>query len=121
MAIARLQVHGPRPGSSSESVDDAVELYQRTYSTLLRSSGETRLRVLEPSHRAMGSSLHPFADRDELGLGAFLYAIRRLPDGIVRAALLMMGHEVEAVGGIGMGSEAGTAGGAPGAPQPEDD
>src|SRR3954449_10800985 len=59
MAIARLQVHGPRPTGSGESVDDAVELYQRTYSTLLRSSGETRLRVLEPSHRAMGSSLHP--------------------------------------------------------------
>ena len=66
--------HAPHP-----KLSDEVELYQRTYSTLLRSSGETRLRVLEPSHRAMGSSLHPLADRDELDLGAFLYAIRRLP------------------------------------------
>ena len=48
MAVARLQVQGPRPASSAENLDDAVELYQRTYSTLLRSSGETRLRVLEP-------------------------------------------------------------------------
>src|SRR3954463_3325730 len=95
MAIARLQVHGPRPTSSGDSVDDAVELYQRTYSTLLRSSGETRLRVLEPSHRAMGSSLHPLADSDELDLGAFLYAIRRLPDGIVGASLVVMGQDVE--------------------------
>jgi hypothetical protein len=103
MAIARLQVHGPRPGSSSESVDDAVELYQRTYSTLLRSSGETRLRVLEPSHRAMGSSLHPLADSDELDLGAFLYAIRRLPAGIVRARRIVMGQEPGAFARAGVG------------------
>src|SRR5919202_446333 len=95
MAIARLQVHGPRPTSSGENVDDAVELYQRTYSTLLRSSGETRLRVLEPSHRAMGSSLHPLADSDELDLGAFLYSIRRLPAGIVRARRIAMGQDPE--------------------------
>src|SRR4051794_12575845 len=102
MAIARLQVHGPRPTSSGESVDDAVELYQRTYSTLLRSSGETRLRVLEPSHRAMGSSLHPLAGSDELDLGAFLYAIRRLPGGIVGASLIVMGQAVDDFAGAGM-------------------
>jgi hypothetical protein len=93
MAIARLQVHGPRPTTPGDKLDDAVELYQRTYSTLLRSSGETRLRVLEPSHRAMGSSLHPLADSDELDLGAFLYAIRRLPAGIVRARRVVMGQD----------------------------
>jgi hypothetical protein len=103
MAVARLQVHGPRATSHGESVDDAVELYQRTYSTLLRSSGETRLRVLEPSHRAMGSSLHPLADSDELDLGAFLYAIRRLPAGIVRARRIVMGQEPEAFARAGVG------------------
>jgi hypothetical protein len=74
---------------------DEVELYQRTYMTLLRSSGETRLRVLEPSHRAMGSSLHSLADSDELDLGAFLYAVRRLPDGIAGARLIVLGQEAE--------------------------
>src|SRR3954471_16967805 len=103
MAIARLQVHGPRPSGSGDSVDDAVELYQRTYSTLLRSSGETRLRVLEPSHRAMGSSLHPLADSDELDLGAFLYAIRRLPAGIVRARRIAMGQDPELFRRFGVG------------------
>ena len=50
----------------------------------------------------MGSSLHPLADSDELDLGAFLYAIRRLPDGIVGASLIVMGQDVEAfaAGGI---------------------
>src|SRR5215216_4247457 len=103
MAIARLQVSGPRPTSMGERVDDAVELYQRTYSTLLRSSGETRLRVLESSHRAMGSSLHPLADSDELDLGAFLYAIRRLPAGIVRAKRIVMGQEAGVFARAGVG------------------
>src|SRR5919202_320373 len=103
MAIARLQVHGPRPTSSGERVDDAVELYQRTYSTLLRSSGDTRLRVLGPSHRAMGSSLHPLADSEELDLGAFLYAIRRLPAGIVRARVVVMGQDPDLFARSGVG------------------
>jgi hypothetical protein len=103
MAIARLQVSGPRPTSMGERVDDTVELYQRTYSTLLRSSGETRLRVLESSHRAMGSSLHPLADSDDLDLGAFLYAIRRLPAGIVRAKRIVMGQEAGVFARAGVG------------------
>jgi hypothetical protein len=103
MAIARLQVSGPRDTAPGRQVDDAVELYQRTYSTLLRSSGETRLRVLESSHRAMGSSLHPLADSDELDLGAFLYAIRRLPAGIVRARRIVMGQEPEVFTRAGVG------------------
>src|SRR3954451_6237094 len=103
MAIARLQVHGPRPTSSGESVDDAVELYQRTYSTLLRSSGETRLRVLEPSHRANRSSLHPLADSDEPHLAASLNAPRRLPAGIVRARRIAMGQDPERFRRFGVG------------------
>jgi hypothetical protein len=94
MALTRLTVAAPSE-EGGERLSDEVELYQRTYTTLLRSSGETRLRVLEPSHRAMGSSLHPLAGSDELDLGAFLYAIRRLPDGIVGASLIVMGQDVE--------------------------
>ena len=94
MTVARLVV-----GSPSEEIagrlSDEVELYQRTYNTLLRSSGETQLRVLESSHRAMGSSLHPLAGSDEPDLGAFIYAIRRLPDGIAGARLVIMGQDVE--------------------------
>ncbi|HEX4735555.1 MAG TPA: hypothetical protein VH247_14170, partial [Thermoleophilaceae bacterium] len=103
MALTRLTVASP--SEDGERLSDEVELYQRTYTTLLRSSGETRLRVLEPSHRAMGSSLHPLADSDELDLGAFLYAIRRLPDGIVGASLIVMGQDVEAFAANGMDIE----------------
>src|ERR671914_1152238 len=94
MTVARLVV-----GSPSEEIagrlSDTVELYQRTYNTLLRSSGETALRVLESSQRAMGSSLHPLAGSDEPDLGALIYAIRRLPDAIAGAELVIMGQEAE--------------------------
>jgi hypothetical protein len=41
---------------------DAVELYVRTYSTILRSSGDVRLRAFVPAHLGIGSSLHAGAD-----------------------------------------------------------
>ena len=93
MAVARLALTSFADGEVRLS--DEVELYVRTYTTLLRSSGETALRVLEPSHMAMSSSLHPLAASEELDLGAFLYAVRRLPDGIAGARLVIMGQEVE--------------------------
>jgi len=52
--------------------------------------------VLEPAHRAIGSSLHPLADSDEPDLGAFIYAIRRMPDSVAdRAQLVILGQERE--------------------------
>ena len=87
----------PGPGESpdSSSLAEAVEVYRRTYTTVLRSTGETRLRVLEASHRAMQSSLHPLADSPLPDLGAFLYAVRRLPDAIFAADLVVMGQSLE--------------------------
>ncbi len=98
-----MVAHGLRPpsplgappsGAQGSGLVDEVELYHRTYTTLLRSSGETLLRVLEPSHRTMRSSLHPSADSAELDLGAFLYATHRLPSGIWQARLVLMGQDV---------------------------
>jgi hypothetical protein len=100
VAVARLTIDNRSEGAVGLS--DEIELYQRTYNTLLRSSGETHLRVLEPSHRAIGSSLHPLAASDEVDLGAFIYAIRRLPDGIVGARLVVMAQEVEALVSAGV-------------------
>ncbi len=100
MAVARLALASFANGEVRLS--DEVELYQRTYTTLLRSSGETQLRVLEPSHMAMGSSLHPLAASEELDLGAFIYAVRRLPDGIAGAELVVMGQDVEALSASGI-------------------
>jgi len=100
MAVARLALASFADGEVRLS--DEVELYQRTYTTLLRSSGETALRVLEPSHMAMGSSLHPLAASEELDLGAFLYSVQRLPDGIAGAELVVMGQDAEALTAAGI-------------------
>src|SRR5215218_5864623 len=95
MTVARLVLATPSEEAGGR-LSDEVELYQRTYNTLLRSSGETALRVLEPAHRAMGSSLHPLADSDEPDLGAFIYAIRRLPHALADGVrLVIMGQERE--------------------------
>src|SRR5919107_4141215 len=108
MAVPRLRVPGSQPAGVSmqraaQQVSDEVELYHRTYTTLLRSSGETLLRVLEPSHRSMSSSLHALAGSEELDLGAFLYAIRRLPDEVAGARVIVMGQEAEIFARHGIG------------------
>jgi hypothetical protein len=96
VVVSRLVLASPTDEHTGR-LSDEVELYQRTYNTLLRSSGETHLRVLEPAHRAMGSSLHPLADSDQPDLGAFIYAIRRLPDSVADGAeLVILGQEAEA-------------------------
>jgi len=95
MSVTRLSITSLT--DTGERLSDEVELYQRTYSTLLRSSGETRLRVLEPSHRAMRSSLHSLADSEQLDLGAFLYAISRLPQAIAGAQRVVLGQSAEAL------------------------
>ncbi len=100
MAIPRLRVPSQRPGGLSS---DEVELYHRTYTTLLRSSGETLVRVLEPSHRAMNSSLHPLAASEDLDLGAFLYATARLPDAVADAKVIVVGQEAVVFKRAGIG------------------
>src|SRR3954470_17933256 len=108
MAVPRLRAPSVQPGGSLRQAaafsSDEVELYHRTYTTLLRSSGETRLRVLEPSHSAMHSSLHSLAQSPETpDLGAFLYALRRLPATIWQASVILMGQEAEAFARAGIG------------------
>jgi hypothetical protein len=95
MVVSRLNLANTSDQAPSARLSDEVELYQRTYNTLLRSSGETALRVLESAHRQINSSLHPLAGSDEPDLGAFIYAIRRLPDRISGARLVIMGQEAE--------------------------
>src|SRR5919109_5287647 len=74
---------------------EAVELYIRTYATLLRSSGETRLRVLEQSHIGMESSLHLKAGSPEPDPGALIYALRRLPPCITAVRRIVLGQAAD--------------------------
>lgn len=71
---------------------DEIELYIRTYYSLLRSSGPIRIRSLEETHIAMQSNLHHLAGSEELDVSALIYSALRLPDQIVDTHLLVMGQ-----------------------------
>jgi hypothetical protein len=70
----------------------AVELYVRTYTTMLQSSGDIKVDSLIHAHIAMGSVLHPLAAQPQVDMGALLYAVRRLPTAIVRCRRVLMGQ-----------------------------
>jgi hypothetical protein len=71
---------------------EEIELYIRTYYSLLRSSGPIRVRSLEETHAAMNSSLHQQAEGPELDVSALVYAALRLPDVMPLTKLLIMGQ-----------------------------
>src|SRR5258706_2211491 len=70
----------------------AVELYVRTYTTMLQSTGEIKVDSLVQAHIRMGSVLHPLAGQPQSDMGALLYATRRLPSAIERARHVIMGQ-----------------------------
>jgi hypothetical protein len=76
---AVVDMDGDKTARRPAAGRDEVELYVRTYSTVLRSSGEVRLRAFEPAHRNVDPSLHAGAAASALDPGAFIYAVNRLP------------------------------------------
>src|SRR2546423_14536054 len=70
----------------------AVELYVRTYTTMLQSSGDIKVESLVQAHLLMGSVLHPLAAQPQSDMGALLYAVRRLPTAISRCRRVIMGQ-----------------------------
>ncbi len=71
---------------------DEIELYIRTYYSLLRSSGPVRIRSLEETHMGMRSNLHHLADSPDLDISALVYSALRLPEQIVDTHLMVMGQ-----------------------------
>jgi hypothetical protein len=82
-----------RPASEATSPgEEQVELYVRTYRSVLRSSGEIRLQVFERAHLEMESSLHPLAREERLDSGALLYALHRLPPVVLELEHVCLGQ-----------------------------
>ena len=71
---------------------EEIELYVRTYYSLLRSSAPIRVRSLEETHAAMGSSLHQQAETPEVDVSALAYSAMRLPLCIAQTKLMLMGQ-----------------------------
>jgi hypothetical protein len=72
-----------------------VELYIRTYNTLLRSSGEISLKALVQAHYNIDSSLHPEARSPYPDMSALIYSVLRLPVSIIHCNLVLLGQSEE--------------------------
>ncbi|MBM3134906.1 MAG: hypothetical protein FJZ89_06415 [Chloroflexi bacterium] len=75
--------------------NEEIELYLRTYYSLLRSTGEIQVRSLVETHSAMQSSLHLRAEEPTPDISAFVYAVMRLPPEIFQTRLVLLGQSDE--------------------------
>jgi hypothetical protein len=76
------------------ATSDEIDLYIRTYYSLLRSSGEVRVRAFEEAHLYSRSSLHLGAEDPDPDLAAFAYSAARLPDCMPRIRRVVLGQSV---------------------------
>jgi hypothetical protein len=74
------------------SGNDDIQLYMRTYYSLLRSTSPVQIKVLSEAHKRMNSALHVRANESKPDLSAFIYAIMRLPRVIENISLVVMGQ-----------------------------
>lgn len=87
----------PRTGS------EEIELYIRTYYSLLRSTTDVQVRTLEEVHAGMGSSLHPRAQSSSPDMSALIYASLRLPACITQVDRVVLGQSQEVFQQHGLG------------------
>ena len=73
-------------------ISEEIELYLRTYYSLLRSTREVQLKTLIEAHKRMNSALHVGADEAYPDFAAFIYVVLRLPACIADAQLVVMGQ-----------------------------
>ena len=77
------------------SANEDIELYMRTYYSLLRSSGEIQIKSLIETHAQMDSSLHVNAREQVPDMAAFVYCTLRLPSCIEQVRLVLLGQSDE--------------------------
>jgi hypothetical protein len=78
-----------------QSESEEIELYLRTFYSLLRSSEDVQIKSLVEVHAQTDSLLHPHARADTPDLSAFIYCLLRLPEEIDRARLVVLGQSRE--------------------------
>ena len=80
---------------------EEIELYTRTYYSLLRSTAEVQIRTLEEAHNGMRSLMHVGARDSAPDMSAFIYSLLRLPACIADVEVVILGQsgEVFARGG----------------------
>ncbi len=76
------------PSTGSEEID----LYMRTYYSLLRSTDEIKIQSLLEVHMGIDSSLHPGARDRHIDTSALIYSSLRLPSCIRAVRLVILGQ-----------------------------
>ena len=71
---------------------EEIQLFMRTYYSVLRSSGTIRIDTLVESHMAMQSSLHVGAQELEPDVSALLYSALRLSPCIRETTTVLIGQ-----------------------------
>jgi hypothetical protein len=84
-------VERQKPDTTSNEID----LYIRTYYSLLRSTGEVRVRSFEEAHAFSHSSLHAGAREATPDVAAFGYAAARLPESMPDVRRVVLGQSDE--------------------------
>ncbi len=74
------------------SGNQEINLYLRTYYSLLRSSRPVQIQTLAEAHKRMHSALHVKANDPEPDFAAFIYSVLRLPPCIDKIELVIMGQ-----------------------------
>jgi hypothetical protein len=74
---------------------DEIDLYVRTYTSLLRSSGDVDVRAFEEAHAYSRSSLHEGALSADPDVSAFAYAAGRLPQEMPDVERIVLGQSHE--------------------------
>jgi hypothetical protein len=74
---------------------DEIDLYIRTYTSLLRSTGDVDVRAFEEAHAFSASSLHEGAIAPDPDVSAFAYAAGRLPLEMPQVRKLVLGQSHE--------------------------
>jgi hypothetical protein len=85
------------------TTSDEINLYIRTYYSLLRSSSDVPVRAFEEPHVFSGSSLHSGAADARPDVAAFAYSAARLPEEMHRIERLVLGQSHEQFEAAGLG------------------
>jgi len=85
------------------TASEEVELYLRTYYSLLRTSDAVQIRTLEEVHSGMNSLLHQHARNRAPDMTAFIYALLRLPDCVRETKEIVLGQSGTIFREAGMG------------------
>jgi hypothetical protein len=89
--IRRVGVRGEQPADQRE-----VDLYVRTYTTLLESSGAVSVSSFEPAHITAAPSLHAGAAEAEPDMNAMMYSLQRLPAKVMKIRHFVLGQSAMA-------------------------